>query len=124
MEPVDEIDRQPEERLLLNLGTLLCDENCFERGRGSFGFDIFDTVFLGSLGLVPVLLGVPCLYIEVAPVFLGVFTPLLLLLTLPTLEVLELLERVVFFNFAAGKTDFVSLIADGGIVLDFVVTVT
>ena len=118
---MDEIDRQPEERLLLSLGTLLCEEDCWERSRGSFGFV---PVFLGSLGLVPVFLGVPCLYIEVAPVFLGVFTPLLLLLTLPTLEVLELLERVVFFNFAAGKTDLVSLIADGGIVLDFVVTVT
>ena len=70
------------------------------------------------------LLGVPCLYIEVAPVFLGVFTPLLLILTLPTLDVLELLERIVFFNFAAGKTDFVSLTAAEIILLDFLVTVT
>ena len=118
---MDEIDRQPEERLLLSLGTLLCEEDCLERGRGSFSFV---PVFFGSLGLVPVLLGVPCLYIEVAPVFLGVFTPLLLILTLPTLDVLELLERVDFFNFAAGKTDFVSLTAAEIILLDFLVTVT
>ena len=121
MEPVDEIDRQPEERLLLSLGTLLCEEDCLERGRGSFGFV---PVFLGSLGLVPVLLGVPCLYIEVAPVFLGVFTPLLLILTLPTLDVLELLERVDFFNLSASKTDFFALTAAGGIFLDCLVTVT
>ena len=112
MEPVDEIDRQPEERLLLSLGTLLCEEDCFYIGRG-------------SLGLVPVFLGVPCLYIEVYSVFLGVFTPLLLLLTLPTLDVLELLERVDFFNLSAGKTDFIALTAAGGILLeDCLLTVT
>ena len=118
---MDEIDRQPEERSLLSLGTLLCEENCLERGRGSFSFV---PVFLGSLGLVPVFVGVPCLGIEVVLVFLGIFTPLLLLLTLPTLDVLELLERVDFFNLSAGKTDFVTLTLDGGILLDFLFTVT
>lgn len=122
LEPVDEIERQPEERLLLNLGTPLCQEDTLERGRGSFGCV---PMFFGSFGLVPVFLGVPCLYFGIVPVFLGVFTPLLLLLTLPTLDVLELLERVDFFNLCAGKTDFVDLTGAGGILLeDCLVTVT
>ena len=101
-EPKDEIERQLEERLLLGLGTPLCEDS-LAIGCG------------GSFGRVPVFLGVPCLYFGVIPVCLGVFTALLLLLTLLTLELLELLEIVDFFNLAAGKTDFVALTAAGGI---------